>query len=102
MLPSLAADFFQSARLPALRHPQSQSQSPRKSPNSCHSPNCVHDTQLEKRCKDWLTEWLDAQMRDLKWAHMSVKRSSSTNLAWDKKPPSTRGPQPALTASQIA
>jgi AcrR family transcriptional regulator len=32
---------------------------------------------------------------------MSAKRSSA-NLAWEKKPPPTRGPQPALSTTQIA
>jgi AcrR family transcriptional regulator len=33
---------------------------------------------------------------------MATRKTSSANLVWDKKAPPSRGPQPALTASQIA
>jgi AcrR family transcriptional regulator len=33
---------------------------------------------------------------------MASRRTSSANLAWEKKAPPSRGPQPALTVSQIA
>jgi AcrR family transcriptional regulator len=33
---------------------------------------------------------------------MAARKSSSANLAWDSKAPPTRGPQPALSTSQIA
>jgi len=33
---------------------------------------------------------------------MPAKPSSNANLTWERKPPPTRGPQPALTTTQIA